>query len=1070
MMLCRHHNKLMVITSSYCLGFILSIAVFFKVGVLVGNYIALLTTSPSIVVEIMKGIGSISSSSSVEQQQYCMDGDSSCIAAIPSFTTTTTTTTDTTTTTATTTITNLFEGANHRETATAYYNKVLGLLTTTTATTSTATTTIAKEEEEEQKDNVLNNNNNNNQCGLYLAPSTLPHAGLGLFSGYDIPQKHSVNEYIGFYNDKEEEEEEEDARWTDLFIPIADEYKALPFRGQERFPSWLQYIWPKYIGAMSDLDESNDLAFPNVPHVLWDFDTGLNYADGVEFYVDDVHGQQKERTNAFVPGIASLSNSHKGLHNIDRIYENSHIDYNGQMAPWQPGAGAYTPHHGIEFYTTKKIHVGMELLLDYGHKWNVKNNEKFDYIAAAAAGTKKKKKKKDGMSFEKKKGFVEGINNKWNLLDGYAKDNCPNELPTEKAKRDRLEKGMAADSSMFKKGEKPYSEYRMNDYHPRDVVEVDDIDNANNNDDLGDDYGPRQIRKPLTWLNRNGVCLSSGKLQVKKSTIPFAGRGLFATTHISKDEVVITSPLLAMREEDFAIYKTNMDEKLPWKIVDKTNVVATELIFNYAFSHPTSPLFLVPNAPLANFINHGGGGHLSANKNNKSANVQVRWPKSGSTAAKLFEWAYNQKQDNHFDNSFETMTFHDPNPWLHDHPIDVMERSGKLGLEYVALRDITHGEEILLDYGPLWDKNWDEYSGRNAFARAGYFRQHIGIPTDFFPDNWHNVNSQYEIAEIQDLINKPLTPGQAVPMTWAHNGKPVSSKYAYVVGMEKGFSNEFLKYSEEVGVIELYRKLLTEQEGYILPSDGFSVFKPSILVNDTIRGNEMEFFAHRYKSESYNFNMHFVAAWEESAREDMLRAVGDAGLDLVINGIGERFGYDNMTCFHSSYMGVTQAGGGMVHSDIYATGDKSWNIVFPLITVEGSDPELSIISEKMNTVVGVNYLKDVAYLMGDFGYHQTRPKKDTGMRVVFGVYCSQIDETNIAMIRHVYDGDDPAPFADQFISLPMKEAHWSKDSELCSLGKPCGLKSPAPFAEEKHRSNDSDLCSVNNFCGLESKL
>ena len=58
--------------------------------------------------------------------------------------------------------------------------------------------------------------------------------------------------------------------------------------------------------------------------------------------------------------------------------------------------------------------------------------------------------------------------------------------------------------------------------------------------------------------------------------------------------------------------------------------------------------------------------------------------------------------------------------------------------------------------------------------------------------------------------------------------------------------------------------------------------------------------------------------------------------------------------------------------DIYATEDKSWNIIFPLITVEGTDPELDVMSEDMNTVVGVHYLKDVAYAMGDFGYHQTR--------------------------------------------------------------------------------------------------
>ena len=56
-------------------------------------------------------------------------------------------------------------------------------------------------------------------------------------------------------------------------------------------------------------------------------------------------------------------------------------------------------------------------------------------------------------------------------------------------------------------------------------------------------------------------------------------------------------------------------------------------------------------------------------------------------------------------------------------------------------------------------------------------------------------------------------------------------------------------------------------------------------------------------------------------------------------------------------------------------------------------------------------------------YH---PKEDDGektglmangvpIRVVFGSYCAQIDESNVAMIRHVYDGDDVSssvPFDD----------------------------------------------------------
>jgi len=108
-------------------------------------------------------------------------------------------------------------------------------------------------------------------------------------------------------------------------------------------------------------------------------------------------------------------------------------------------------------------------------------------------------------------------------------------------------------------------------------------------------------------------------------------------------------------------------------------------------------------------------------------------------------------------------------------------------------------------------------------------------------------------------------------------------------------------------------------------------------------------------------------------------------------------------------------------------------------------------AEDMNTIIAVHYLKDVAYAIGDFGYHQTRPiayydpeenhhKKEKPfeipIRVVFGAYCSQVDETNFAMLRHIYDGDDPAPFADQFSQLPMKEIHWDRSTHSVSLARP----------------------------------
>ena len=676
-------------------------------------------------------------------------------------------------------------------------------------------------------------------------------------------------------------------------------------------------------------------------------------------------------------------------------------------------------------------------LIDYGQIWHNKNEKKLLSLANM--------KKKNRLGQRARKGFVNGIDKKWDHLDAREHGTCPEELPTEKAKREGLAHGMARDSSEFDDGFRPYSEYRENNYHPSEFEseESEDVDEDTLDTNVGD-----LPMKPLPWLAQNGVCVSSGLLKVGSSPIRYAGRGVFATQIIRKGSVIMTSPLLAMRREDFTIYKSNPEEVLVRDIVDTTKVVGTELLFNYAFTHPNSPLYLIPSGPMVNYINHGG---------RKNANVEIRWPKGGSNTAKLFEWAYNQERSSHFDNDFESKTFDNPNPWLKDHPIDVMERSGKLAFEYVALRDIKVGDEILIDYGELWEDAWLEFSSQHPYSRSGYFRHAIGVPSGFFPDNWMNVSDVYEIAEIQDLENKPLTPGEVLPMTWAHNGKPVGSKYAYIVGLQKGFSDKFLEYSEKQGVIELYRKLLTEQEGYHLDSDAFAVYKPGLMTNVSNSESDKlaEFFAHRYNSINYKFNMHFVAPWNEVARKNMLTTLGDTGFDLAIKGIGERFGYDNMTCFLGSYMGVTHCDKAKMHSDIYATNDKSWNIVFPLITVNGTDPELNIMSEDMNTAIGVNYLKDVAYAIGDFGYHQTRPIKyydpdedDTEdddpmvangvpIRVVFGAYCSQVDETNVAMLRHIYDGDDPAPFADQFKDLPMKEIHWDRDGKS-TLAQPSG--------------------------------
>ncbi len=201
------------------------------------------------------------------------------------------------------------------------------------------------------------------QCALYLAPSSLPHAGLGLYSGLNIPFDQSINDYIGGtypgYND-----DDDPPLWTDLILPILDQYKALPHRGQQRFPSYLSYIYPEYKGALSDLNIETK-PFPSIPVELRDFDTGFDRADGIEYYIDDLPPELADELkeyfdsksdsdsgyiSAFVPGLGMLANSHSELNNADRLYEYE-LDRKG--------------HLGIEFVAIKEVTEGMELVSLY---------------------------------------------------------------------------------------------------------------------------------------------------------------------------------------------------------------------------------------------------------------------------------------------------------------------------------------------------------------------------------------------------------------------------------------------------------------------------------------------------------------------------------------------------------------------------------------------------------------------------------------------------------------------------------------------------------------------------------
>lgn len=264
------------------------------------------------------------------------------------------------------------------------------------------------------------------QCGLYLAPSSLPFAGLGIYSGTVVPEDNMLNDFIGGTYPGFENEKNPTPLWTDIAIAIADDYKALPYRGQQKYPSWLGYVWPRKQGAMSYYWD--DDAYPQTDPALRDVDPGLQKADGLWFFIDDyTHLEHKEytprlRMNAFVPGIASLANHHLELANFDRAYDVSRTDYAKQDAPWDAGAGAFTPHHSMQYVTTQDVESGMELFIDYGRDFERHINKRNEQLRVM-----------QGKEKHTIKGFAEKIGRDWDMMNDKMKSECPRELSTEKA-------------------------------------------------------------------------------------------------------------------------------------------------------------------------------------------------------------------------------------------------------------------------------------------------------------------------------------------------------------------------------------------------------------------------------------------------------------------------------------------------------------------------------------------------------------------------------------------------------------------------------------------------------------
>ena len=160
------------------------------------------------------------------------------------------------------------------------------------------------------------------ECQLYVAPSTIPNSGLGIFTA--VPLK--ANDTIGY---------------GDVILPLIE----LEFHQgtEDFFHPFSEYMWDASAFGM-ELES-------DVPTLV----------------------------NAFAPGLDAMMNCNMALINVERgdfVYDDDVGGHRGES----PSAGSMTPYHNYKYIAKYDVPAGGELFRDYGDRWFTSRKEEFGLI------------------------------------------------------------------------------------------------------------------------------------------------------------------------------------------------------------------------------------------------------------------------------------------------------------------------------------------------------------------------------------------------------------------------------------------------------------------------------------------------------------------------------------------------------------------------------------------------------------------------------------------------------------------------------------------------------------------
>jgi hypothetical protein len=451
------------------------------------------------------------------------------------------------------------------------------------------------------------------QCSLYIAPSTIPNAGLGIFTA--IPLEPGEN--IGH---------------GDVMIPIVD--MDLYMRGK--------YSW--MIGNYTWEGESCGMAHES------------SRAGGV---------------TGFGPGLDGAINCNLALINVDSTL--SQWDDVGFHRSRNAGAGAFSPYFNASTFAKTNIPAGGELFKFYGDAWFRFRRSDFGLIP---------------------------------LSDDYTRANQLLQrfhtlFMTSESLSDKLKRSLYDFITTL-----PFEGRTLNALPPYDNISQ---AVATRIESLHQKGAMRSIHE----LETVGRCLDN--IRPDRSTLPEAGRGAFATKHLSAGSVITGSPLLHIADSEmFVMHEIEWNEDIFDYVANTSQLIGYQLLLNYCWGHAESTVLLCPYGAGVSFINH----------NQSRANVAIRWAPEGQIS-------HNST-------------------WLQLTSVNEMKRefSAKLAIDFIALRDIEPGEELFLDYGQEWEDAWSRH--------VLLWEQELELRTTYLPAAQYNLyQGDTPIRTIEEQRNDP---------------------------------------------------------------------------------------------------------------------------------------------------------------------------------------------------------------------------------------------------------------------------------------------------------------------------